>query len=71
VPDCSKWKCELLDQLMLDCEICQLSFLWDAVDLCSFCKQTEQEKLKKIHSGEAFKLQLGKYNFVLLMTCLV
>jgi hypothetical protein len=56
---------------MLDCEICQLSVLWDAVDLCSSFKETKQGKLKKIHSGEAFKLQMGKENFVLLLTCLV
>ena len=56
---------------MLDCEICQLSFLWDAVDLCSSFTETKQEKLKKTHSGEAFKLQLGNENIVLLLTCLV
>jgi hypothetical protein len=56
---------------MLDCEICQLSFLWGAVDLCSSFKETKQEKLKKSHSGEVFKLQLGKDNIVLLLTCLV
>jgi hypothetical protein len=46
-------KCELLDQVVLECEICQLNFLWDAVNLCLSFKETKQEKLKKSHSGEA------------------
>jgi hypothetical protein len=56
---------------MLDCEICQLSVLLDAVDLCSSFKETKQQEMKKVHSGEAFKLQVGKENFILLLTCLV